>query len=318
MTRQELEQELARQFRENQQDSVNWAIFVLALLWGRVRLDAIAASYSQVTPAASAVVVFAKQRAAVSAWLYMAQLAALEGMWFDLDGQRDRAGLPARSAEPESTPGYDIKPWTDTADDLPSGKTVREVMDNAPRGTLSAIKKGMEPAEALQKSLGRATQVAKTEPSRVARDILFDAAERPQPLMPPEPDPVMLDDYRKGPFERYRRIPSPGACDFCLMLASRGAIYLSRSSALVDKAGEPFHNNCRCSAAVETKKSLRYQVSIDPEDLRKVKTQSWEADLYWARLGGRDNPLYQYNVPRPKRLITISEVQAARAARAAQ
>lgn len=40
----------------------------------------------------------------------------------------------------------------------------------------------------------------------------------------------------------YARVPEPGACNFCLMLASRGAAY-SRESV---QTASGFHDNCRC------------------------------------------------------------------------
>ena len=71
---------------------------------------------------------------------------------------------------------------------------------------------------------------------------------------------------------RYQRVPAPGCCAFCAMLASRGGAYTSKESASQvvgrgqsvvyrkrggDKAtrprgsrglGQTFHDNCRCSA----------------------------------------------------------------------
>lgn len=52
----------------------------------------------------------------------------------------------------------------------------------------------------------------------------------------------------------WARVPTAKACEFCLMLASRGAVYESKKSALVvsgvkrnkRKAGERFHDNCHC------------------------------------------------------------------------
>ena len=43
---------------------------------------------------------------------------------------------------------------------------------------------------------------------------------------------------------RYARIPEPGACDFCLMLASRGAVY-SRDT-VVGNSMNSYHDGCRC------------------------------------------------------------------------
>lgn len=42
---------------------------------------------------------------------------------------------------------------------------------------------------------------------------------------------------------RWARSPSSGACDFCMMLATRGAVYLSRDRA-AGKGG--YHTHCRC------------------------------------------------------------------------
>jgi hypothetical protein len=41
----------------------------------------------------------------------------------------------------------------------------------------------------------------------------------------------------------YARVPEPGACDFCLMLASRGFVYSKATAGETDK----FHGNCRCN-----------------------------------------------------------------------
>jgi hypothetical protein len=65
-------------------------------------------------------------------------------------------------------------------------------------------------------------------------------------------DSARNDPVRTG----YARHPNPGACDFCLMLASRGAVYATREAALTvgtgrirgtQQAGEPFHDSCRCT-----------------------------------------------------------------------
>lgn len=42
---------------------------------------------------------------------------------------------------------------------------------------------------------------------------------------------------------RWARVPDIGACNFCMMLATRGAVYLSRESA-AGKGG--YHSHCRC------------------------------------------------------------------------
>lgn len=48
---------------------------------------------------------------------------------------------------------------------------------------------------------------------------------------------VQADRRAKG----WARIPEPGACSFCLMLSTRGAVYRSEASASFES-----HDNCRC------------------------------------------------------------------------
>lgn len=59
---------------------------------------------------------------------------------------------------------------------------------------------------------------------------------------------------------RYARLPEPGACSFCLMLASRGAVY---SKDTVLGGGGRFHTSCRC---------VGIQVKPDRSDQPKVVT----------------------------------------------
>lgn len=46
------------------------------------------------------------------------------------------------------------------------------------------------------------------------------------------------------------RVPEVGACAFCRMLASRGAVYGSEQSAQVRKDGKSYHDSCRCSTQI--------------------------------------------------------------------
>lgn len=45
----------------------------------------------------------------------------------------------------------------------------------------------------------------------------------------------------------YARAPEPGACAWCIMISSRGAVYGSRRAAGARDAGNEFHDNCRCA-----------------------------------------------------------------------
>ncbi|MBV7302926.1 EndoU domain-containing protein [Corynebacterium sp. TAE3-ERU2] len=44
----------------------------------------------------------------------------------------------------------------------------------------------------------------------------------------------------------FARVPEPGACDFCLMLASRGAVYSADTAGMTEASR--FHDHCRCIA----------------------------------------------------------------------
>jgi hypothetical protein len=80
----------------------------------------------------------------------------------------------------------------------------------------------------------------------------------------------------------YRRVARPGACAFCLMLASRGAVYRRESSAerVVGHAGrtrgsraigESYHDGCRCFAAP------LYDHEDEPEDVLALRERWNEA-----------------------------------------
>jgi len=62
----------------------------------------------------------------------------------------------------------------------------------------------------------------------------------------------------------YARIPEPGACKFCLMLASRGFVY-SKATAGDSKK---FHGKCRCNAMpVWDETRARVEFGYDPDAL---------------------------------------------------
>lgn len=83
----------------------------------------------------------------------------------------------------------------------------------------------------------------------------------------------------------FARVPEPGACSFCLMLASRGATYGSRARALRVGAqrrtlrkgtkqahGDAFHDNCRC-IAIEVKRDGSNLPRIN-KDLEQLWSES--------------------------------------------
>lgn len=79
----------------------------------------------------------------------------------------------------------------------------------------------------------------------------------------------------------YARVPEPGACDFCIMLASRGFTYSSEKAATEvigtrgarqkQKIGDPFHGHCRCNIMpVWDETRARVEYGYDPDALYDV------------------------------------------------
>jgi hypothetical protein len=78
----------------------------------------------------------------------------------------------------------------------------------------------------------------------------------------PGRDTVMQSAFKDN--AAYARIPEPGACKFCLMLASRGFVY---SKATVGETAK-FHGKCRCNAMpVWDETRARVEYGYDPDAL---------------------------------------------------
>lgn len=83
--------------------------------------------------------------------------------------------------------------------------------------------------------------------------------------MKPGHDTVMHNSIRDK--AAFARVPEPGACDWCLMLASRGFVY-SRATVDQTKDGERFHGSCRCHAMpVYDETRARIEYGYDPDAL---------------------------------------------------
>lgn len=108
---------------------------------------------------------------------------------------------------------------------LQSGQAVARFMAGTRDSVGARMNAGAKFPEAMTASSNIVRAVGASEPHRIGRDGTLDAA---------------LIDSR---FTRYRRVPEARACQFCLMLASRGAVYLTETTA---GAGRKFHSNCRC------------------------------------------------------------------------
>lgn len=73
----------------------------------------------------------------------------------------------------------------------------------------------------------------------------------------------------------YMRVPSSNcACAFCIMMASRGAVYKTRESAGGGADVNKYHINCRCSVV---------PVSVDDPFIEGYSTDEYEDQYYDAR-----------------------------------
>jgi hypothetical protein len=114
--------------------------------------------------------------------------------------------------------------------DKVGASTLEDFLNVTPRAFLSRVNGGMSDVQALVATANRLAGSVATEPHRVDRGATIDTASK---------------DSR---FKGWARIAEAGACDFCRMLASRGAVYQSQATAATQASGQRYHVHCRCQA----------------------------------------------------------------------
>lgn len=103
-----------------------------------------------------------------------------------------------------------------------------------------------------------------------------------------------LDDFYSA-----QRVPQPGCCAFCSMLASRGAVYTERSATGVvgrgrsigphrlakgirprgsRKLGEKFHDYCRCEVVILTQGNQAELAAVEEQHLAAYENAAQNAD----------------------------------------
>lgn len=107
-----------------------------------------------------------------------------------------------------------------------------QVLDSVLEETTRARLEGLEEWEVDRELIERETLATlERHAMQAGRDAIFDAVRS---------DPQALG---------YARVPSgTETCGFCLMLASRGAVYKTKQSAMFKEGtNDPYHNNCDCA-----------------------------------------------------------------------
>ena len=97
-------------------------------------------------------------------------------------------------------------------------------------------------------------------------------------------------------FAAWRRTTVGKSCQFCLMLATRGAVYTSEDAALYSSAGSRYHDHCDCGVELETQEELAAAIRVDPVDADRivqirVKGNDYTYDLSnYYNLGAKPPP----------------------------
>jgi hypothetical protein len=145
------------------------------------------------------------------------------------------------------------------------------------RGSFRAALAPLTPVEQVARRLGFATRVSGPLFTGDFETLTaFLKIMTNEYVLQPGRETVMQSAHRDN--AAYARVPEPGACDFCLMLASRGFVYSSERAATVvigtrgasqkRKIGEEFHGHCRCNIMpVWDETRARVEYGYDPDAL---------------------------------------------------
>ena len=213
--------------------------------------------------------------------------------------------------------------------ELQSGASFRAWTSGAQWRILGDIGEGMSPEQAKSRSFLRATQEIGTAIYQRPRETTFnrflvDATLGAGREVPPELQKYAREvreyeglwDGRSSreyqpTWKRWRRVPHPGACSFCLMLATRSdytsaeaAIYAGggegqerrttkdtgvkdvlrasgvqrrRSSRM--ESGARFHKSCRCTVAMSSQSDNGDSIVLSDEEIRRLTTRGPDGKL---------------------------------------
>ncbi|MEU9603702.1 hypothetical protein [Streptomyces sp. NPDC048057] len=166
-----------------------------------------------------------------------------------------RGGVPA---EVDSDPA----PWTQTApfdrDDTRSQVTdavIEKVKKAQRRPQRKSADADVLTLEALDELDGLLEEIANTVRGH-AQKLVADGGR----------ETIVTAAQQDRRALRWMRVPEADACGFCLMVASRGAVYASKKSGGGIKGGE-FHLNCQCDTAPIF--SNRYEY---PDAVKRART----------------------------------------------
>jgi hypothetical protein len=230
---------------------------------------------------------------------WMALAAALHGLDYLADWRKGRPLAPLQ---------------------LFGGRPLAQWQALAAGGIKALIGQGMPAEQAWQTSRARAAQQVASGPLQAARSttwnrFLTDAVIGAGDTVPGSPWVAEVEQYANlwdgqrareypGTWQRWQRVPSPGACGFCLMLATRsdytsadaamyaggaegterrvfrrgrdmrGGVFRRTTSGM--PSGERYHKSCRCTVRMVPKGS---PAAISQEDYDRLTTRDADGNL---------------------------------------
>ena len=144
---------------------------------------------------------------------------------------------------------------------LPSGMPVAALVSTVPVAVAHRVEYGATVEEAWQKSLGYLTSAVSDAVHTESRNVMTDVlkAETVEFEESEEFDLSDLEFRRPADMTRYSRVPSPNACPFCLLLATKGPRFYkdsfssgrASSRRFNGAGGARVHFNCRCVMIAE-------------------------------------------------------------------
>lgn len=129
----------------------------------------------------------------------------------------------------------------------PAGVDPADLLLRTPFVIEARIGAGVDPVDAVSMAARWSSGLLESEPFRVQRAVIQEATST---------------DAR---FSGWVRVAEPGACSFCLALASRGAVYRTDGTALLTSRGSRYHLRCRCYASEVVDERVAQAIRRDGE-----------------------------------------------------
>ena len=294
--------DLQRVWRDHLEQLRRWAVLATFGAYQDANPDDLDGSFQQVSVRMQAIYGTAVINALDSTDEYMFLLALLNDREYVANWRNGRPQAPT-----ELFGGTPFAAW----------------MANAPAGIKALIAGGVPVQQAIETSQARAAQQAASSPLQLARSttwnrFLTDALIGQRNVNPADLQPWTdeVEQYANlwdgqrvreypGSWERWQRVPSPGACGFCLMLATRtdytsadAAMYAGGAEGTVRRqqrrafrtgragvsrrrtsgmeSGERYHRSCRCTVRMA---AVGSPAVISQEDYERLTTRDADGNL---------------------------------------